>query len=185
MIDDHPTFIQSLGMDDNTKPPTRREMIRRIEERAALADEFLARHSEEQLTGLRDGSGWSAKDHVAHLAAWAFGIADLLLKRPRWLAMGLEHAQWNSLEEQSINDMLFEADKNRPLGEVVTLFRAANSRLVFSIEQMEHDDDLFRSYTHYQPSDPATTEDPIWPRIVGNSFGHVEEHLGWIREWLP
>ena len=69
----------------------------------------------------------------------------------------------------------------------MTLFRAANSRLAWAVDQLESDAGLFLPYRHFQPFESWASEnpDPIWPRIVGNSFGHIDEHLEWISEWLP
>ena len=173
-------------MDDNTQSPTRHELVRRIEERARLVEDLLAGQSEQQLTELRDPSGWSVKDHVVHLAPWALGMADLLLKRPRWLAMGIEREAWVSINgAEALNAVLFELDRERSLREAIQLFRAGNERLISAINQLESEEWLLRTYSDYQPFDLRDEPDPIWPRIVGNSFGHVDEHLGWIRDWLP
>ena len=175
-------------MDDNTNPPTRAEIVRRMNERCGFVEALVVGHSEAQLTELRDAAGWSVKDHLAHLAPWAFGMADLLIKRPRWFAMGLTLEQWDAnFETDAMNELLYEADKDRSLGDVMTLFRAANSRLAWAVDQLESDAGLFLPYRHFQPFESWASEnpDPIWPRIVGNSFGHIDEHLEWISEWLP
>jgi len=159
-----------------------------MNERCGFVEAFVAGRDEAQVTELRDAAGWSVKDHIAHLAPWAFGMADLLTKRPRWFAMGLTFEQWDAnFETDAMNELLYEADRDRTLPEVMTLFRAANTRLAWSVEQLESDAELFLPYRHFQPFEqpPNDSADPIWPRIVGNSFGHIDEHLEWISEWLP
>ena len=39
------------------------------------------------------------------------------------------------------------------------------------------DDDLARPYSHFQPDDPPYNPEPVIGWIVGNTFGHVDEHL--------
>ena len=175
-------------MDDNTNPPTRAEIVRRMNERCGFVEALVVGHSEAQLTELRDAAGWSVKDHLAHLAPWAFGMADLLIKRPRWFAMGLTLEQWDAnFETDAMTELLYEADKNRSLADVMTLFRSANTRLAWAVETLESDANLLMPYRRFQPFEqpPNDSADPIWPRLVGNSFGHIDEHLEWIAEWLP
>ena len=69
-------------------PPTVREVIDRIEEEWEALQRALAPLSEEQMTEPGTG-GWSVKDELAHLAAWARGLAALVRKQPRYPPMGL------------------------------------------------------------------------------------------------
>jgi hypothetical protein len=43
------------------------------------------------------------------------------------------------------------------------------------------DEDLLRPYSHFQPNDPPFNPNPVWPWIVGNTFGHYEEHIQYMR----
>jgi len=46
------------------------ELLAEIERDWAALQEGLSRLTPEQLTEIRDRQGWSAKDHLTHLAAW-------------------------------------------------------------------------------------------------------------------
>ena len=57
--------------------------------------------SDEQMT--KPGpSGWSIKDHLAHLAVWEMGIAELLRRRPRFAAMQVEEAVAQGRSEEEV-----------------------------------------------------------------------------------
>ena len=65
--------------------------------------------------------------------------------------------------------------------EVLQFFADAHQRLVEAIQSLT-DDDLKRSYDYYAQK-PAADDSPdrmvIWS-VVGNSYGHYEEHQPWI-----
>ena len=60
---------------------------------------FIASYSDEQLTGPRDAAGWTAKDHLMHLAVWADSMVAVLNGTPRRDAMQIERQDWVTLAE--------------------------------------------------------------------------------------
>jgi len=83
---------------------------------------FLAvidRLSAPPLTELRDAAGWTVRDHLTHLAAWADGVAALLRREDRWAAMGLTIAPspGDDLDYDTINQCADRRAAAPPLGE--------------------------------------------------------------------
>lgn len=142
---------------------------------------YLKTLTPEQMTQPTDAVGWTVKDHLAHLAAWEDGIAALLRKQSRRERMGLDEATWASEGFDEQNAAVREQHKNKSLDEVMRFFAEAHQRLVEAVQSLT-DDDLKRSYDYYAQK-PAMDESPdrmvIWS-IVGNSYGHYEEHQPWI-----
>lgn len=158
-------------------------MIRFIEEGRSHLDEFL-----KGLTAIeKDRQGtitrWGIKDHVAHLAIWAQGIAALLRREDRWQAMRLEEAfvSDETTSEEDINAMIYLNHKRLDYDAAYSLFNLAHREVISALQALT-DADLLRPYSHFQPwADAEDDEPPIWPRIVGNTFGHYEEHLPWMQ----
>lgn len=141
---------------------------------------FLAPYSHDDLTVPHDPAGWTAKDHIGHCAVWARGVAYLLRHQPRYVGMGLTQEEWSTLDEDAINHAIFEQHHERVWHEVQAMFERDYFDLMEAVRALT-DADLLKPYYAFQPDiADQSDESPIWPRIVGNSFGHLEEHQPWI-----
>ena len=144
------------------------------------------------LTGLdgtqmtRPGAGgWSAKDEMAHLAAWTRGVAALLRKQPRYPAMGLPAGvEPGSVDLDRMNEMIFEERRGIPLNQVLDEALAAHLDLLGALSTLS-DEDLMRTYGEFQPQEEELEDDiPILYEIPGISYGHYAEHRQEILETL-
>src|SRR5437588_12105434 len=92
-------------------------LLQRIERSWASLDRLTAELSSQQLT-TPGPDGWSAKDHLAHLAAWNLSLVALLEGRDRDAALGV----WDvpSEDVDVVNDLLHR----RHLGLVADEVRA-------------------------------------------------------------
>jgi hypothetical protein len=142
---------------------------------------FLDSLSPHQWSHPRDAAGWAVKDHVAHLAVWQDGITALLRYQPRWPAMGLSSEFVDSNAIDTINDVIFQQHRDKSPHEVQTMFDESQTRFLAVLSELS-DDDLHRTYSHYQPFDTNTDSGaPILNWVVGNTSEHVMEHLPWMR----
>jgi hypothetical protein len=152
----------------------------------ARMEQLLATLSEEQMTRPRVYDELSAKDVLAHIAAWGRMQAD-------WIGRSMRGEQVvryspdfrltgdDARDEQvmdSLNEKVFRENKDKPLPEVLADFRAAHSELVQTVLGMS-DEEL---------NDPNRFEwwpgDPVWHNIAGNSYEHYKEHRELIEDWL-
>jgi uncharacterized protein (TIGR03083 family) len=140
-------------------------------------DAYLNTLAEEQLTTPTDAAGWTAKDHVIHLAIWEAGIFALLNAQPRWEGMGIDRETFVSDDFDRMNAVIQQRYRDMALDEVLKTFRDGHQRLVAKIQSMS-DEDLQLPYRHYQPD--SDRDAPVWHLISGNTFGHYEEHTPWI-----
>jgi hypothetical protein len=157
------------------------ELLPRIHHSRSALEETLSKLTEGQL--VRPGSsGWSIKDHLAHLATWESGIVELLQRRPRFAAMGVELAMSEGKGQDEINDLIYQQHAGLSLPQVMEKFRSVHRQLIDLLERLS-DDDLYEPYASYVPIGDDR-QDPVIYWIIGNTFGHYDEHHEYIRTIL-
>ena len=176
-MDDQQTDTRSLN-----RPGIHVELLERIERSRSELEGTLSSLSEEQMT--KPGpSGWSIKDHLAHLAVWELGIAALLSRRPRFAAMQVEEAVAQGKSEEEINDLIYRRHAGLTVAEARQVFEGAHRQLLEALQALG-DEDLFKPYSAYLPEGSDPRQDPVINWIVGNTFGHFDEHHGYIQAIL-
>lgn len=165
-------------------PPSIRELTYRIEQEWETLQQAISPLGAEQMTAPGAG-GWSAKDELAHLAAWTKGVAALLRKQPRYPAMGLPpDVAPHSVELDRMNEIIFESRRDVPLKLILEEALAAHLDLLAAVSEL-CDADLMRTYSEFQPHDGELHDDePILYQIAGISYGHYAEHRQEILENL-
>lgn len=127
-------------------------------------------------------SGWAICDHLYHLAAWEQGIAYLLTGRSRTAGMGITADQWRDLTMDQINDLVHERGRGRPAAEAMATLRMAHTEMLDALAGLD-DADLQRGYSTFDSQDKEDGR-PIIGWIIGDTYDHYEEHLGYIRELI-
>ena len=153
-------------------PRDKAELLARIREARAALERTVDRLSEAQLTTPGAG-GWSAKDHLAHLAAWEGKIVAVMEGRPAHEGLGLDEAAYRGAGIDEINARLHERDRNRPLPDVLAAFRQTHGRLLAALEALP-EAELTRPY------ESVDAGDVLADGIAGNTYEHYEEHQATI-----
>jgi hypothetical protein len=161
----------------DTTPFSKTELLTRIERGWNEFNIYLNTLTEAQLTTPTDAAGWTAKDHITHLAVWEDGIHGLLGKQPRWENMGIDEALWLRGDYDEMNAVIQQRHKDISAADARKMLHDSHQRLVGKVQSMT-EEALTLPYKHYQPN--SDLESPVWHRIVGNTFGHFEEHQPWI-----
>ena len=173
---------QQNDSQDESVPQNKAELLEHIQHSRSALEGTLSSLSEAQL--LQAGpSGWSIKDHLAHLATWELGMVELLRHRPRFAAMQIEEAISQGKSEEEINDLIYKRHANLSLSEVMAEFQTAHQQLLQTLGQLD-DEDLFRPYSHYLPEGSEGRQDPVIYWLIGNTYDHFDEHHGYIRALL-
>jgi hypothetical protein len=159
---------------------SKEELITSIEAAWATMQHTLAGLSEPDLTTPDPVTGWSVKEHLAHLAAWEQGIAALLQSRSRWVAMGVDEATVEATDMDGLNDILVAQSRQRSLATVLTEFQQAHQEMIAVLTKFS-ETDLYRSYAHYQP---GGSSDPVINWVIGNTYEHYAEHQAWLETML-
>lgn len=137
---------------------------------AAIIDQL----SHEQMTEATDEGGWSIKDHLAHIAEWQRRGLAAIEGRPPWEAFGIERDQYERLDIDGINEILYERNKDRPVEEVITDFRKTQEKVVLTLEQM-NEDDLQREIPQEYSSKYRTIGELALSTFPGHDHEHVED----------
>lgn len=159
---------------------TKADLIARIEAAWTQMNNTLEPLSEAQLSRPDPASGWSIKDHLAHLAVWEQGIVALLQRQPRWAAMGVDEATVAATDMDGLNDILVQQSQQRPLEDVLAAFGNAHRHMLAVLAELS-EADLYRRYADYGPDGG---EDPVINWVIGNTYGHYAEHQTWIEAMI-
>lgn len=162
---------------------SKQELLQRMQEGWERLRVFMSEHSDEQLITPVDAAGWTAKDHLMHLSVWAGSMVAVLNSQSRRDYMDISREDWVTLAEtyDVVNGILQQRYKDLPLAEVRRALEDKHNELVARVEAMT-EEELQLPYSHYQPNSKSTT--PIFAYVVGNSFEHYDEHIGWMRTLL-
>ncbi len=157
-------------------PPSVQEVIRRTEEEWEALQQALSPLNEEEMAEPGAG-GWSVKDELAHLAAWARGLAALVRRQPRYPPMGLAAgAGPHTAGIERMNETIYANNRDLPLASVLAELHAAHEDALAAISELS-DEDLMRPFDDFQPQDNRPDGHiPILWLIAGNTFGHYAEH---------
>jgi hypothetical protein len=140
----------------------------------------LAKYSESQLTTSRDAVGWTAKDHISHLAVWERRVLFVLQGKPVHEGLGVDEELYRSATVDELNALIQPQHAAKPLAEVLGDLRQAHQSLVEAIQTLS-DEDLHRPYRQFVPYEIAEDDDrTVLTLIAGNTTEHFPEHLGWI-----
>lgn len=174
------------------EPRNKAELLRLIDERWAELQALVGGMSVDQME-LPLGDGWSAKVHVAHLAAWERSAIGLLLKQHRGDAMGLPRSLWDAHDRgdeaswpatgEAINTALAARAGAETLDQVLAQSTSTHAEVVGLLENMT-EAELTMPYSHYQPDDLPFNGRPVFAWVNGNTWGHYEEHSEWLKAGL-
>jgi hypothetical protein len=119
----------------------------------------------------RDPGEWSVKDVLAHIAAWEkFVITNQFLGLPPAEALGMEPEVIARHDEDEMNAILFERNRDRPLAEVQSDWFETHRWLMSEIARL----------TQEQLAAPTRCigpeARPLAEWIVFNTYDHYEDH---------
>lgn len=154
------------------------DLLRQIQaEHTALA-ETVGALSPAQLTApgvYRDGNGeWTVKDILCHLIWWeqsVFGWLGAAVAVPR------SSMPEGEFTDDEANQIIFDANKDRPLATVLDDFQRSHAALVQALEAAS-DEQLSQP----RAADPGSS--PIYELVPGNTYQHYREHNASIHAWL-
>lgn len=168
-------------MSQQPNPTTVSELFLRIARGRAQLEEWIATLGAAKLSS-PGKDGWAIKDHLAHIAVWEAGTAALLRGESRYDEMGVDLGNLAPNDFDAINQQIYAEHKGMSAGEVLNFFHGAHIGLQDQLAKMS-DGDLMKPYSHFQPNEKRDDGDnPIINWIIGNTYGHYEEHIEWIRE---
>lgn len=119
----------------------------------------------------RDAGGWSPKDNLAHLATWMGYMQRAYVHQvPSPEAMGIEPEKWKQLDEDGINAVLFERNRDMPAAQVVDMLKSTYAAVVADLRSVPFDD--LQRVVRQGSAGPVTVLD----LVLGNTADHFAEH---------
>ena len=126
-----------------------------------------------------DAGGWSPKDNLAHLAEWMRYLdVSYLHKKPASEGMGIDAERLKQLDEDGINAVLFERNRQLPASEVLTRLDVAFAAVLKSIKSMSFAD-LMKPLRESGPDKRLVID-----TVLGNTSDHFREHRQTIERSL-
>lgn len=167
-----------------TAEAQRRAMLAEIQAGFDRFVAFLDTLDEAALTGPADAAGWTANDHVIHLAVWAGSMQAVIDGRPRWEAIGVSRETWATIADgyDVINAAIQRQHAGRASADVRRTFEATHRALVERMAALSTDD-LLRPYSHHQPW-AVGRDEPLYAYLIGNTAEHYDEHRGYIADLM-
>jgi hypothetical protein len=156
---------------------TKNKLLAQMDEGWKTFNVYLGTLTEKQLSVPTDAAGWTAKDHVMHLAAWENGIVAVMEGRNRYEGMGVDAATWGRWNVDEINAVIQQLHQHLSYAEVLKRLNDVHDELVGKV-QAATEEALARSFRAYQPD--TNYDGTLADRILANTTRHYEEHTPWI-----
>lgn len=158
-------------------PANMAELLSEIEREWKELWRTVGRLSPEQMTA-PDPGGWSPKDNLAHLGEWMHYMqACYLYGRPAHEAMNIEAATYAGLDEDGVNAVVFERNRERPVSDVLDGLKRTYGAVLESIRNMRFEDLL-------KPLRSDPEKRPLIQWVLGNTSEHFLEHRQNIEKHL-
>ncbi|GAB4190838.1 MAG: hypothetical protein OHK0022_04000 [Roseiflexaceae bacterium] len=171
------------------QPPTTSRLLGRIDASWTALLRAIDGLSEAELTRPLDAQGWSIRDHLVHITAWELSLLGLLTGQNRIQTMGIDPAtahteHGDEIDTDALNELVRQASQGQTIAQIMEHFHQSHELVLSRIRALS-DEDLMRPYGYYQPQEAAPPDQPVLAWIVGNTFGHYEEHIAWLQEAAP
>ena len=166
--------------DHDTSPQNKADLLARIQQGHAALDAFIAPLSAARMTTSGPDGAWSVKDHIAHLTA-CLRIATLHLRghpeREHEL-LQIDASTYAALDLDGQNAAIYAANKDRALAEVRAAFEQAYQELLTALDGTGWAD------LRRPASDASPDAETLLDHVIGNTYAHFAEHIGWMRAQL-
>lgn len=164
-------------MSDSTQPLSRANALRELETSWNEFKGYIDSLNEEQLTKPTDAAGWTAKDHVIHVATWETAELALLNGKSKREAMDIPEDVWEQ-DDDPINAVIQARYRDMPLADVMKTLTQNHERVVNKLNSMS-EADLLQPYRTFNPG--SDDERPMLMYLPYDTTYHYRDHLGWIK----
>ncbi len=136
------------------------------------------------LETVRDASGWSVADHLAHVTAWERWKVALLRGESRAVSLGVSEDLYGSDDTDAINQAIRAASVGQTAEAALAAAERTHSDLTALVTTLS-DEDLRQPYGQFMPDQPAIEGDPTLLGLCAFTLDHIAEHVGLLGEMRP
>lgn len=159
-------------------PKDKADLMSAIEREWNLLIDLAASLTDEQMT-TPDAGGWSPKDNLAHLAEWMNILMGYHLdKKPAHEVIGVDEDVVKGWDMEVINPVLFNRNKDRSRGEVLSRLKKVYNQLVTKLDALPFTDLLQPRHA----DDPQKRPVLLW--VLGDTTEHFQEHRETIEKGI-
>jgi hypothetical protein len=161
-----------------TSPPKDKdELLTWIEKEWDLLQNTIRGLDESQMS-IPDEDGWSIKDNLAHLGEWErYLVLNHLRRIPPHEVMGIAQDQFAAMNEDGLNAILFERNKERTTTEIMEMLQNSHTQVLEELAGWSFAD-LMKP--RFENGDPSLS---IGMYVAGNTYLHYREHRETIEKW--
>lgn len=157
------------------------QLLTKLERAWDALQRTIAGAEAEDLMSRTDPAGWSSKDHLAHLAAWANSVLVMVRDgRPQREGLGIDQAVLETGDFDAQNEIIRQQTVDWPLDKVTSRLAEVHQGLVSAVHGMS-DDDLLRPASDFVEGGPSAG---ILQYLDGDGPNHYDEHRGYIERIL-
>ena len=161
---------------EHNKDELMREMSSSWTELNATLDNL----SPEQLA-MQDTEGWTAVDHVNHIAAWERSVVYYLQGKRRYEGLGIDKDLFTAGNDDAINAVIQKNTAALSPAEALRDMRHTHRQLLDLVEPMT-DSELKQTRESYSSSKEDEGDKRILLGLIfTNSVQHYLEHMAWIK----
>jgi hypothetical protein len=146
--------------------------------------DMIAALPPEQLDGPVDASGWSVKDHIAHVTAWESGVTAVLQGRPRYEGMGITDEDIDLNDIDTLNARVHDAFASMPADEVVEEAQLKHEGFMMELEALPEEAVRWPLQKYLDGANADGGKRTVGDWFWDNSGAHFEEHLRYIKDIL-
>ncbi len=165
------TEKQTTGV-SRSNPQTVTELLDLIARERGALEQAVANMGDDALAATSEG--WSAKDHLAHVAAWERRLIGEIQGDRTAERFGLDEESFGATNTDDFNAMLYARHRDHPTAMVRAEFRASGEALRTAFAGLS-DADLMRPV---RPDDPGV--ETLVDLISWDTYKHYPEHVAAI-----
>lgn len=168
-------------MTDRTKITSKNELLTEMDRAWSELKRTVEAADPTSMVTLTDPAGWSAKDHVAHLATWQHGVLVMIRDgRSQWEGMGIDQALYESEGYDEENEVIRQQTADWSLARVMSRIADVHSETTRLVKTLT-DDDLRRPCSDVIEDGQDV---PIIDKLDGDGPYHYDEHRAYIKRIL-
>lgn len=159
------------------------DLLKEIDASWGRLMETMERSPRPHYTDKSDPAGWTALDHMAHVAAWERSVLFPLNGRSRHEGLGVTDEEF-AMDFDPLNEIVRAHTAGQPYDQVMANAREGHRATVDAVRDADLDD-LWKPTTELCPDQREQARSrPFIAVLMSDTSEHYDEHRGYIEKIL-